>query len=49
MPKYTVYFLTPHSLWKDVEAENEDEAIRKCGTPPEFDGNEPSEWVAIEE
>ncbi|MBN2569830.1 MAG: hypothetical protein JXB42_10420 [Deltaproteobacteria bacterium] len=49
MPKYTVYFLTPHSLWEGIEAEDEDDAIRQCKTPPEFDGNEPSEWVAIEE
>lgn len=49
MAEYTVYFLTPYSMWGKVEAKNEDEAIRKCETPPEFDGNEPSEWVAIEE
>jgi len=49
MPKFTVHLMTPYCTWGNVEAKDEDEAVRKCGTPPEFDLNEPFSFVAVEE
>lgn len=46
---YTVYFMSPYCTWEGVEAKNEDDAIRKCPVPPEFDANEVGHFLAIEE
>ena len=47
MAEYTVLFMTPYATYENVEATNEDEAIRKCEMPAEFDANEPHMWMAI--
>ena len=47
--KYTVHLMTPYCTWEGVEADSEDEAIKKCDIPPEMDGNERCTFVADEE
>lgn len=49
MSKFTVYLMTPYCTWENVEAKDEDEAIRKCDSPPEFDWTEPHTFLAVEE
>ena len=49
MPKFTVHFMTAYCTWSGVEAKDEKDAISKCETPDEFDGNEPSTWAAVQE
>ena len=44
---YTVHFLTPYCSWEDIQANNEKEAIEKCGIPLEHDGY--GQFVAIEQ
>lgn len=46
---FTVYFLTPYCTYEGIIAKDEDDAIRKCEIPAEFDLNEPSNFLAIEE
>lgn len=49
MPKYTVVMLAPYCTWEDVNAQNKEEAIKQCSTPPEFDGNDICTFIAIPE
>ena len=50
MPRFTVHLLTPYITWEGVEADDEDDAIHKCGFPPELDVNDgPYEHVVWEE
>ena len=45
MPRYTVTLWTPHAVWDNVEAENEQEAKNKCATD-HFDFNQPNMMTA---
>jgi len=47
--RFTVHLMTPYCTWENVEAKDEDEAIKKCEIPPEFDGNEPHSFMTSEE
>lgn len=49
MPKYTVHLMTAYCTYKGVEANGEDEAMKKVHFPPEFDINDPHTLVAYEE
>lgn len=48
MKKFRVILSTTYSVWDDVEAKNEAEAIGKCKYPPEFDSNDEHHWNAVE-
>jgi hypothetical protein len=48
MKKFNVYFMTPFVTYENIEAKDEDDAIRQCSVPAEFDANEPSTFMAIE-
>jgi len=51
--KFTVHMLRPCLSWEDVEADNQDEAIKKCRNDPVvlavYDCNEITSWLATEE
>lgn len=49
MPKYDVYFLTTAAVWEGVEAESEDDALRKCYLDQRLHFDEPVHWVAWEQ
>jgi hypothetical protein len=48
MKKFTVHFMTPYCSWENVEAKDEDDAIRQCQVPAEFDANEPGSFLAVQ-
>lgn len=47
--KYTVVLMMEYCTWEGIEAESEDDAIRKVDTPPELDSNIPHAFRAFEE
>ena len=49
MSKFIVQLMTVYMTWEGIEAESEDEAIRQCDIPPEFDCNEPFQFFAIKQ
>jgi hypothetical protein len=51
MAKFTVHLLTADCTWEGVEANNEDDAIKKCqdGVPSYFDWTEPHTFIACKE
>lgn len=49
MPKYNVYFMSPMMEWEDIEADNEAQAIERCGTPDVDPADGPYSWIAEEQ
>lgn len=49
MAKFTVHLMTPYCTWEDIEAADEDAAIRKCALEKGFDCNEVQSWLACHE